>query len=222
MTEHDAQTMQQQISVATGKDEEKDTIDTLKRRAKTYAVPITNDTSIAELKFRIEFAEKFIRKKLLSDTDELVVGGIVSNVLPMLTREEPVPEEVVPEAVIEPEVPTVAVVAPEDGPIAPAKSYKPSGMVVETTEDLDGEPIDGEDIDGVPLDDIDGVPFDDDIDGVPIDDDIDGVPLDEDIDGAPIDDDIDGAPIDDDIDGVPVEGVDGDDVDGVPIDDVAE
>ncbi len=217
MTEQDAQTMQQQISAATGKEEEKDTIDTLKRRAKTYAVPVTNDTSIAELKFRIDFAEKYIRKKLLSDTDELVVGGIVSNVLPMLTREEAVPEEVVvPETVVEPEVPAVAIVAPEAGHIAPAKSYKPSGVVVETTEDLDGEPIDGEDIDGVPLDDIDGVPIDDDIDGVPLDDDIDGVPLDDDIDGAPLDDDIDGAPIDD-IDGLPMEGVDGDDVDGVPI-----
>ena len=66
---------------------------------------------------------------------------------------------------------------------------------------IDGLPVD--DI-GKKINDIDGVPIDDEIDGVPIDYDVDGVPIDDDIDGVPIDDDIDGVPIEDDIDGVPI------------------
>ncbi|TFY70625.1 hypothetical protein EVG20_g2392 [Dentipellis fragilis] len=98
-----------------------------------------------------------------------------------------------------------------------ASSFKPAEVVAEAPakakDDVDGEPMDeGSDVDGVPLEDIDGVPLDDDVDGLPLDDDMDGVPMD-DIDGAPLDN-VDGVPMQEsDVDGEPME----DDVDGVPL-----
>lgn len=81
----------------------------------------------------------------------------------------------------------------------------------ESTDDIDGEPMDetagneGEDLDGEPMDESadDGQPLEaeQDIDGEPLDeseDDVDGQPLDvsdEDVDGAPLDDDLDGEPM---------------------------
>ncbi|KAF7315461.1 hypothetical protein MIND_00061000 [Mycena indigotica] len=93
--------------------------------------------------------------------------------------------------------------APADTGNAPSR-FKSSTFKLATDEgpvlepDVDGEPMD---------DDIDGVPLEDDIDGTPLDD-IDGVPLDnDDLDGAPIiDDDLDGVPMDDeDLDGEPMQ-----------------
>ncbi|TFK73938.1 hypothetical protein BDN72DRAFT_834269 [Pluteus cervinus] len=84
------------------------------------------------------------------------------------------------------------------------------GAVMDTTEDVDGEPISG-DVDGEPIDDVDGVSVDD-IDGDPLDD-LDGVPLD-DVDGDPLDE---GVLID--IDG---EALDGEPIDGDPIESVGE
>jgi hypothetical protein len=88
--------------------------------------------------------------------------------------------------------------------------------VIQTDDDVDGDPVD--EVDGKPIDNVDGEPIDD-VDGEPIDD-VDGEPID-DIDGEPVED-ADGEPIDD-IDGEPIDDVDGeriDNIDGEPVNDL--
>ncbi|TFK54203.1 hypothetical protein OE88DRAFT_1624707 [Heliocybe sulcata] len=89
-----------------------------------------------------------------------------------------------------------AVVAPK----FKTNAFKPAEVPAAEPADTDGEPMDEgsdkEDVDGDPIDDVDGVPIDEDVDGAPMDD-VDGEPLagDMDMDGEPIDDDVDGEPI---------------------------
>jgi U2-associated protein SR140 len=83
--------------------------------------------------------------------------------------------------------------APDTVPTATSVGEDAMDLESDAEDDLDGEPV-ADDMDGELMgDDIDGEPIGDDIDGEPVTDDIDGEPID-DVDGLPIEEDV-GQPI---------------------------
>jgi U2-associated protein SR140 len=99
---------------------------------------------------------------------------------------EALAEEVVPDQEDEPEVAAVSRFKTSFKPADAAKHSDEESMEMEVEND-DAQTSNDIDVDGEPLDDVDGIPIDDDVDGIPMgDDDIDGEALEGDVDGEPL------------------------------------
>jgi hypothetical protein len=136
----------------------------LRKKAKSLGIYHTTSTSIYELEYKIEYAEKYIGRVTSSGTIEMVQEIVDSSTTTVITNSSSGNVEV---------------------------NEDIDGVPIE--DDIDGVPLE-EDIDGIPIDEEDNFRisnsnvhdstnnsniYEEDIDGVPIDDDIDGVPIDD-------------------------------------------